>query len=206
MLTLAYASGVESSPHHSPLHDAEPDEASLARQIAAARPGVAAAAEAELYRRLAPRVRLYGLKHLRERQAAADLVQQVLLMTIERLRAGQVREPERLASYVLGMCRMVVLDLQRTYSRHERLLGTFAHDLARDEPAATPHLDDASLLRCLQRLPERERSILVMTFYDDRQARDVAVDLGISEGNVRVIRHRGLERLRECMGSSEAAR
>jgi RNA polymerase sigma-70 factor (ECF subfamily) len=148
---------------------------------------------------------LYGLKHLRERQAAADLVQQVLLMTIERLRAGQLREPERLASYVLGMCRMVVLDLQRTHARHERLLGTFAHELSRAEPAGTPCLDDASLLRCLGRLPERERSVLVMTFYDDRQARDVAADLGLSEGNVRVIRHRGLERLRECMGGREAS-
>jgi RNA polymerase sigma-70 factor (ECF subfamily) len=43
-----------------------------------------------------------------------------------------------------------------------------------------------------------------MTFYDDRQASEVAVDLGISEGNVRVIRHRGLEHLRECMRSNEA--
>ena len=206
MLTLAYASRVESESNDSAAYDAEPDDASLARQIADARPGLGAAAEAALYRRLAPRVRLYGLKHLRERQAAADLVQQVLLMTIERLRAGQVREPERLASYVLGMCRMVVLDLRRTHARHERLLGTFAQELSGDEPAGTPpHLDDASLLRCLQRLSERERSILVMTFYDDRQARDVAIDLGISEGNVRVIRHRGLDRLRECMGSNEAA-
>jgi len=205
MLTLAYASGVETDPNDSAPFDAEPDDAALARRIAAAGPGLAAAAEAELYRRLAPRVRLYGLKHLRERQAAADLVQQVLLMTIERLRAGQVREPERLASYVLGMCRMVVLDLQRTHARHERLLGTFAHDLHGEQSAIAPLVDDASLLRCLGRLPERERSILVMTFYDDRQARDVAVDLGISEGNVRVIRHRGLERLRQCMDSNEAA-
>ena len=72
-----------------------------------------AAAEAELYRRLAPRVRLYGLRHLRDRHAAADLVQQVLLMTLERLRAGKLREPERIASFVLGMCRMAVLEMRR---------------------------------------------------------------------------------------------
>jgi RNA polymerase sigma-70 factor (ECF subfamily) len=99
---------------------------------------------------------------------------------------------------------MVVLDLRRTRARQERLLGTFAQDLSGAEPASTPQPDDASLLRCLHRLSERERSVLVMTFYDDRQARDVAVDLGLSEGNVRVIRHRGLERLRECMGGKEA--
>jgi RNA polymerase sigma-70 factor (ECF subfamily) len=100
---------------------------------------------------------------------------------------------------------MVVLDLQRTHARHERLLGAFAHDLCGEQSVPSPLLDDASLLHCLERLSERERSILVMTFYDDRQAKDVAIDLGISEGNVRVIRHRGLERLRACMGSNEAA-
>ena len=183
----------------------ESDDALLARRIATEHPGMAADSEAELYRRLAPRVRLYGLRHLRDPQAAADLVQQVLLMTIERLRAGQVREPERLASFVLGTCRMVVLDLRRTHARRERMLGEFAPDVPAGAPDEGPRLDDARLLRCLGRLPERERSVLVMTFYDERQAGDVAAELGLSEGNVRVIRHRGLEHLRRCVDGAEAA-
>src|SRR5688500_5827375 len=88
-------------------------DAELARRIVTAAPGEASEAEGELYARLAPRVRLYGLRHLRDAQLAADLMQQVMMMTIERLRNGKVHEPERLASYVLGMCRMVVLGLQR---------------------------------------------------------------------------------------------
>jgi hypothetical protein len=71
----------------------EPDDASLARRIAAAHPGTDAEAEGALYRRLAPRVRLYGLRHLRDGPAAADLMQQVMLMTLEKLRAGDVRQP-----------------------------------------------------------------------------------------------------------------
>ena len=55
-------------------------------------------AEGELCRRLGPRVRLYGLRHLRDEAAAADLVQDVLVLTLVRLRAGRVREPDRLAS------------------------------------------------------------------------------------------------------------
>jgi RNA polymerase sigma-70 factor (ECF subfamily) len=183
----------------------EPDDALLARRIGAAPPGMAADCEAELYRRLAPRVRLYGLRHLRDPHAAADLVQQVLLMTIERLREGQVREPERLASFVLGMCRMVVLDLKRTHTRRERMLGEFPDDVPAGIQDQGPRLDDARLLDCLGRLPERERSVLVMTFYDERQAGDVAHELGLSEGNVRVIRHRGLERLRRCVAGAEAS-
>src|SRR5215831_13731290 len=80
-------------------------DGALARRIATAGAVPDSAAETELYRRLAPRVRLFGLRHLREPHAAADLVQQVLLMTLERLRAGEVREPERIASFVLGACR-----------------------------------------------------------------------------------------------------
>ena len=78
------------------------EDGALARRIAAAGAVLDSAAETELYRRLAPRVRLFGLRHLREPHAAADLVQQVLLMTLERLRAGEVREPERIASFVVA--------------------------------------------------------------------------------------------------------
>jgi RNA polymerase sigma-70 factor (ECF subfamily) len=185
----------------------DPDDASLAQRIAAAAPGRDAAAEAELCRRMAPRVRLYGLRHLRDEHAAADLVQQVLMMTVERLRAGKLREPAMLASFMFGMCRMVVLDLQRTHARRERLLNTFADDVpsgCADDPSASAQLDRARLLDCLERLAERERSVLVLTFYDDQPAQTVAQQLGLSEGNVRVIRHRGLQRLRDCVTGAEA--
>lgn len=175
------------------------DDAALVRRIAASPGGSDVAAETELYRRLAPRVRLYGLKHLRDRQAASDLVQQVLMLTLERLRAGKLRDAERLVSFVFGTCRMVVLDLRRTHTRRERLLDLYAGDVPAADPAASPRLDHGRLRGCLERLSERERSVLVMTFYDDQPAKEVAAALGLTEGNVRVIRHRGLERLRDCV-------
>jgi RNA polymerase sigma-70 factor (ECF subfamily) len=176
-----------------------PDDAELARRIAASHPGRDEAAEAEFYRRLAPRVRFYGLRHLRDEHAARDLVQQVMVMALERLRAGKLREPEMLASFLFGMCRMVVLDLRRTHSRRERLLETFAGDVPMADLAVSDRLDHRRLLSCLDGLPERERSVLVMTFYDERKSPEVAAELAISEANVRVIRHRGLQRLRDCV-------
>ncbi len=185
---------VADAPNHTGL-----DEAALALRIAAAPGGGDVAAETELYHRLAPRVRLYGLKHLRDRQAASDLVQQVLLLTLERLRAGKLRDAERLVSFVFGTCRMMVMELRRTSARRERLLDLYADDVPMADPVASPRLDHARLVGCLERLSERERSVLVMTFYDDQPAKEVAAALGLSEGNVRVIRHRGLERLRACV-------
>jgi len=175
-----------------------PDDATLARRVAAAAPATDAGAEAELYRRFAPRIRLYGLRHLGNEAAAADLVQQVVLMLIERLRAGTVREPERLASFVFGICRMTVLDQRRGQARHDRLLATYGDALSPPQ-ATAPVFDRDRLVHCLERLPERERTALLLTFYDDMPAAKLARELNVSEANLRVIRHRGLQRLRTCV-------
>jgi RNA polymerase sigma-70 factor (ECF subfamily) len=52
---------------------------------------------------------------------------------------------------------------------------------------------------------ERERTVVLLTFYGDRSSREIAQTLGISEGNVRVIRARAIDRLRACMGPAERA-
>jgi RNA polymerase sigma-70 factor (ECF subfamily) len=187
-----------------PLAPTSDDDAALARRIAAAAPDRDAAAEAELCRRFAPRIRLYGLRHLRNEAAAADLTQDVLLMTLQKLRAREVREPERVASFILGTGRQLVIDRRRGSRRRERLLESFAEDLLPSADVRVEALDTDRLGDCLQRLPERERAVLMMTFYDDRPAEAVGTDLGLSAGNVRVIRHRGIERLRACMQVEEA--
>jgi len=91
---------------------------------------------------MAPRIRLYGLRHLRHEHAAEDLAQQVLITTLEALRAGRLREPEKLASFVLGSCRMTVLDLRRGAQRKERMLEQFGLELLRPVQPSMPHLDN----------------------------------------------------------------
>ncbi|HEY5567072.1 MAG TPA: sigma-70 family RNA polymerase sigma factor [Gammaproteobacteria bacterium] len=184
-------------------HLAALDDGALARRIAEAGAAPDSAAETELYRRLGPRVRLYGLRHLRDRQTAADLVQQVLLKTLERLRAGKVREPTRIASFVLGTCPMTVLEMRRGTRRREALLETWGGAAEALEVPEPPALDPDRLAGCLEALSERERSVVVQTFFADKGVDEVDAELAISGGNVRVIRHRALVRLRDCMGTGE---
>jgi RNA polymerase sigma-70 factor (ECF subfamily) len=192
------------------------DDGAVARRVAG---GGDTQAEAELYKRLARRVRLYGLRHLRDAQAAADLVQTVMLTTLVRLRAGEVREPEKIASFVLGMCRMTVLEIRRGSKRREELLEKWAPayagataeaagnagttgDAGMTYEAPEPRVFEAERLAgCLEALAERERSVVLLTFFADKAGDEVAKELGLSAGNVRVIRHRALGRLRECMGA-----
>jgi RNA polymerase sigma-70 factor (ECF subfamily) len=120
-------------------------------------------------------------------------------MTFDSLRLGRVREPEKLASFVLGTCRKVVLDLRRGAERRKRLLELHGRQLIPADPDASEPLDLERLAQCLAALAERERTVVVLSFYADRDADAIGAELGLSPGNVRVVRHRAIVRLRACV-------
>lgn len=182
--------------------EAVSDEA-LARRIAGGRAGSTDAEEAELYRRFAPRVRLYGRRHLRNDAAADDLAQDVLLLTFERLRASDVRRPEEIGSFILGTSRMMAHGERRLARRREALAARFMDTTTAIAPSSTTALDAPRVAACLRALAERDRLVVMLTFYADREAPRIAADLGISPGAVRVIRHRAMARLRDCVLGGE---
>jgi RNA polymerase sigma-70 factor (ECF subfamily) len=94
---------------------------------------------------------------------------------------------------------MTLLDQRRAAQRRERILEQFGVELAGPAPTLRPRLDHDRLERCVQNLKERERALIVMTFYDEETGAGVASFLGLSEANVRVIRHRAIHQLRQCM-------
>ena len=167
----------------------------LARRVASA--GRDPAAEAELCRRFAPRIRLYGLKHLRDEERARDLVQAVLVVLIEAVRAGRVDEPDLLDRFVLGTCRNLAARARHADSRTEAL-DLDPPDQASVMPA-TDALDIAAMARCFEQLELRARMVLQLAFFRDKSADEIAAVLETTAGNVRVIRHRAVVQLRDCV-------
>ena len=174
-------------------------EAELVRRIA--RQEGARQAEAELCRRFAPRVRLYGLRHLRSEDRAADLVQAVLLGVLQAAREGRIAEPEHVDRFVLGTCRHIA---QRSRQIAARLTPTEASQL--DVAITLPdveRVDTGALIRCLGKLDLRARSVLLLSFQAESGTDEIAQQLAISAANVRVVRHRALARLRKCLDGAE---
>jgi RNA polymerase sigma-70 factor, ECF subfamily len=157
-------------------------------------------AETELCRRFAPRVRLYGLKHLRDDERARELVQAVLVAMIEAMRSGRVEDPDRFDRFVLGICRNLTGRLRYVEGRAqptdiERLTELDVRSVLPPER----ELDVEALLRCMRGLEVRARTVLHLTFYRDQSADQIASLLATSAGNVRVLRHRAVAQLRDCL-------
>lgn len=160
-------------------------------------------AEGELCRRLSPRVRAYGLKHLRAPAAADDLVQHVLELMVTKLRQGEVEQPARIASFVLGMCRQTVRSWRRGDRRRTAILEQTAPALPTTQPPPSfEALDRERLQGCLRALPSRQLTVVLLTFYAERSGPEIAEELGVSAGNVRVLRHRAIAALYQCMGGA----
>jgi RNA polymerase sigma-70 factor (ECF subfamily) len=180
---------------------ADQSDGAIARSVAA--PGGDPLAEAELCRRFARRALLYGLRHLGDTAAAEDLAQEALVTVLLALREGRLREPEQLASFVLGTCRTLAIAQRRKSERREALL---AREPVQEAAEQLPReVDGGRLQGCIERLGDRERAIVTMTFQQDCSAEAIGEALALSPGNVRVLRHRTLARLHGCIESAGAA-
>ena len=62
-----------------------------------------------------------------------------------------------------------------------------------------PEPESARVDRCLATLQPREWRLLLLLFQEGSTPAEAAEMLGTTAGNVRVIRHRALGRLRECV-------
>jgi RNA polymerase sigma-70 factor (ECF subfamily) len=176
-------------------------DAAIARRVAEGADD-AAECEAELCRRFLNRARLYGLKHLRfDVTAAEDLAQQVMMVLLEALRSGKVADYDRVDRFMLGTCRNVAHSMRR---REARVEGTRRRLSVELSGAVTPPWDLVESRRveeCLGALPPRESKLLFLIFQEEGTAAEAAESLGTTPGNVRVILHRAIARLRNCVGA-----
>jgi RNA polymerase sigma-70 factor, ECF subfamily len=156
-------------------------------------------AEREICARLMPAVRAFALRRLR-RSSVDDFAHDALMLFVEALREGRIKDSSRVAAFALGICRNLARERARTHERRRELMtryGVTDTDLeAWDAPLMVrhDHLED-----CYSQLTDRARRVIRATFCQDEADSDIARMLSISEANVRIIRHRSLAALRSCL-------
>jgi RNA polymerase sigma-70 factor (ECF subfamily) len=99
------------------------------------------------------------------------------------------------------VARNLALRAHRTERRTPEPVPPEQLDLASVLPP-TDQLDTGALLRCLAALEHRGQTVLMLSFYRDKSADEIAAVLATTAGNVRVLRHRAVAQLRDCMEAS----
>lgn len=155
----------------------EPDEAAFTAFVAARWPA--------LYRTA------YLLVH--DHAHAEDLVQAALAQTWAKWRT--IREVEAAEAYT----RTVLLNTARSWFRRKSW-GERPVEALPEPRDQRPADDDRWLLEEIGRLPQRQRAVVVLRFYEDMSVAQTAHTLGITEGTVKSQTHLALRRLRAVLG------
>jgi RNA polymerase sigma-70 factor (ECF subfamily) len=155
-----------------------------------------AAAEAQLADQFAPRLRAMMMARTRDADLARDLAQDALIALLQALRAGQLRDHERLPAFAHGIARNIVNNFFRTRQREPQsqpLLDEMAVYSQSQDPEEQERL--TLVRKGLADLSPGDREILKMTLADGLKPGEIAEKLGLTAEVVRARKSRAQKRI-----------
>jgi RNA polymerase sigma-70 factor, ECF subfamily len=161
-----------------------------------------AAGFAELYEIHFERVYAFIARRVGDRDAAEDLTSDVFHKALANLKRFEWRGVP-FGAWLLRIAVNAIVDRSKRQGR----------EIAVDDPpelstqAGLGQVEDrARLFRLVDGLPEDQRQVVVMRFAEHKSIKEVAAQLGRSEGAVKQLQFRGLERLRDGFDAVKTAK
>jgi RNA polymerase sigma-70 factor (ECF subfamily) len=172
----------------------------LVHRIVAGEP----AAEAELVQRFSRALSFLLRRLTRDEAAAEDLYQETFRLVIEKVRNGELREPERLPGFVSSMARNLFLGSARRGSRRQQWHG----DSEATETAPDPAPGQLASLLAKERAAavrgvlaelrnDRDREILSRHYISGEDKEDICRGLELSDLHFNRVLFRARQRFRE---------
>jgi RNA polymerase sigma-70 factor (ECF subfamily) len=150
---------------------------------------------AELYEQNFERVYAFIARRVRNRDEAEDLTAEVF----QRALANLARFRWRGAPFAAWLCKIasnLIADRWKRATKERDVSGL-------DKPTETDFEETeerAHLYRLVSSLPTDQRRVIVMRFGEERSIREIAHELGRTEGAVKQLQLRALQNLRKRMG------
>jgi RNA polymerase sigma-70 factor (ECF subfamily) len=149
---------------------------------------------AELYENNFHRVYAYIARRIPDRSETQDLTSHVFHQALANLEKFKWRGAP-FVTWLFRIAANAIADQAKRKAREQANTETPTTDY----PAETD-LEDierrAHLFRAVDKLPEDQRRVILLRFADERTIREIAGELGRSEGAVKQLQFRGLENLR----------
>src|SRR5262245_42298638 len=148
-------------------------------------------AEDELVESYSRGVFLIAVARTRNREAARDLSQEILMAVLQALRRGQIRESSKLAAFIQGTARNLINNYLRTQARRPECV------LVCDEAGSTDPVEALELAE-RRRLVRQElraystidQQILLLSLVEGHSLAEVAKRLNLSHAAVRARKSR----------------
>jgi RNA polymerase sigma factor (sigma-70 family) len=181
----------------------EPPVASAAISEASAAAGVLArriiagdrSAEDELVSTYRRGVFVIAVARTRDREAAADLTQEILIAILKALRDGQLREATKLVAFIQGTARNLINNYLRNKAHHTEVeLDDEAY--SSDPVEELESLERKRLVRReLQSFSITDQQILLLSLVDGHSLAEVAQRLNMSHDAVRARKSRAVRKI-----------
>jgi RNA polymerase sigma-70 factor (ECF subfamily) len=153
---------------------------------------------ADLYEQNFYRVYAYFARHLRDRHRAEDLTADVFREALAGIGKFEWRGVP-FAAWLFGIASRVLAD---HWKRARREAGDPA---AEPDAAASSQIErSAMLFQLVGRLPEAQFRVIHLRFVEQKSIREIAQELGRSEGAVKQLQLRAIENLRAQMEGGHA--
>ncbi len=126
-----------------------------------------------------------------------DIVQETFLRAWRGL--DELKEPEKLGAWLLGIAYLVVLETVRTEKKHKEVsrMKTQPNHPGSQSPAGDYELEEA-----LESLPEPYRNLVMMRYFSGLTCREVATQMEMPIGTVTKMLSRAYQMLRERLAHS----
>jgi RNA polymerase sigma-70 factor (ECF subfamily) len=149
---------------------------------------------AELYELHFDRVYAYVARRVRDRAETQDLTAHVFQQALANLGKFKWRGAP-FAAWLYRIASNAIADHARRNMRETNDLQS-----ATETTAASVELEDverrARLFRAVDKLPDDQRRVIVLRFGEEKSIKEIADELGRSEGAIKQLQFRGLENLR----------
>jgi len=160
-----------------------------------------ATAEAELVDRYKRGVTVILMRAAGQRSIAEDLLQDTFRLTLEKIRRGELREPERLSGFICNIARNLATGHFRRASRQEPLEEqTRLSAIANDDPLQRLLAAEKAAIvrRILDELRSpRDREVLYRFYLADQDKDQICLQLGLSSLHFNRVLFRARERYKE---------
>lgn len=163
------------------------------------------AAEALLVERFSRPVQLLLARHTRRRADADDLFQETFRLALEKLRGGELRQPEKLPGFLAALARNLAIEIYRKAGRRKTDTGkdTEMAALGRRAGQLGEVLDDEKALLVRRVLGElrndRDRQVLYRFYLAEEDKETIAADYELDSLQFNRVLHRARQRYKDAL-------